>query len=205
VAEEVSWPKKATDGGYVGRVMAALQTIREEEIRAFVDLLVDVRARGGRIFVVGNGGSATTASHMATDLGVGSQRVDAGLRVVSLADNSGVITATGNDLSFEDVFAAQVGLLGEPGDVLIAISASGNSPNLIEAALRAKNLAMTVVGLTGFSGGRLKDIADVSVHVETDNGDYGPAEDSHLVVNHMVTELLRQRVGTGFDIRNLHG
>ncbi len=194
-----------TDGGYIGRVIAALQTIREDEILAFVDLLVDVRERGGRVFIIGNGGSATTASHMATDFGVGSQRVDAGVRVFSLADNSGVITATGNDLSFEDIYAAQVRLLGEPGDVLVAISASGNSPNLVEAALRAKRLGMKVVGLTGFSGGRLREISDVSVHVETETGDYGPAEDAHLVVNHMVTELLRQRVGTASDTRNLHG
>lgn len=196
---------ETTGGGYVSRVIAALQTIREDEILALVDLMVDVRARGGRVFIVGNGGSATTASHMATDFGVGSQRVDAGVRIFSLTDNSGVITATGNDLSFEDIYAAQVQLLGEEGDVLVAISASGNSPNLVEASLRAKHLGMTVVSLTGFSGGRLRDIADVSVHVETENGDYGPAEDAHLVVNHMVTELLRQRVGITSHTRNLHG
>lgn len=192
-------------GGYADRVIAALKSIREDEILAFVELLVEVRARGGRVFIVGNGGSATTASHMATDLGVGSLRVEAGVRAFSLTDNSGVITATGNDLSFEDIYAAQLLLLGERGDVLVAISASGNSPNLIEAALRAKQVGMKVVGLTGFAGGRLKDIADVSVHVETENGDYGPAEDAHLVVNHMVTEILRQRIGTASDTRNLHG
>ena len=194
-----------TAGRYVGRVIGALQTIRDEDIYAFVDLLIAVRARGGQVFIIGNGGSATTASHMATDLGVGSQRIDAGIRVMSLVDNAGVLTATGNDLAFEDVYAAQVRLLGKEGDVLVAISASGNSPNLIEAVWHAKRLGMKVVALTGFAGGRLKDIADVSVHVETENGDYGPAEDAHLVLNHMVTELVRQQVGTASDTRNLHG
>ena len=190
-----------TDGGYVGRVQAALESIRNEQVHAFVDLLIDAR----QVFVIGNGGSATTASHMATDLGVGSQRFGAGIRVTSLVDNAGVITATGNDLSYDDIFSAQVQLLGQAGDVLVAISASGNSQNLIAAAAQAQQLGMKVVGVTGFTGGRLAEMADLSIHVETEVGDYGPAEDVHLVVNHMVTELLRQRLGGLADARNLHG
>jgi len=190
---------------YIKRVLDALQNVREADVLAFVDVLVDARIRDKKVFVIGNGGSAMTASHMATDLGVGSQRFGAGVRVVSLSENSGALTAIGNDASFEDVFSDQVQLLAEEGDVLIAISASGNSPNLVKAVMMARREKLTVVSLTGFSGGRLKELADVAVHVETENGDYGPAEDAHLVVNHMVTELLRLRVGTASDISGLHG
>ena len=190
---------------YIERVLEALQNVREEDVHAFVDVLVDAYIRDKKVFVIGNGGSATTASHMATDLGVGSQRFGAGVRVVSLSDNSGALTAIGNDASFEDVFSEQLQLLAEEGDVLIAISVSGNSPNLVRAAMMARQENLTVVSLTGFSGGRLKELANVAVHVETEIGDYGPAEDAHLVVNHMVTELLRLRVGTASDISGLHG
>lgn len=189
---------------YVGRVIASLRTINEEQIEAFVDLLVAARERDSRVFIIGNGGSATTASHMATDLGVGAQRVGAGIRICSLADNAGVITATGNDLSFGDIYSAQVRLLGLEGDILVVISASGNSPNLIEASEVAKRMGMKLVGVTGFSGGRIKEIADVSIHVHTNTGDYGPAEDAHLVVNHMVTELLRRRLGKSSDTKGDH-
>lgn len=194
-----------TGGGYVARVQAALGTIHEEQVVAFVGILIEAREAERQVFVIGNGGSATTASHMATDLGVGSQRFGAGIRVTSLVDNAGVITATGNDLSYDDIFSAQVQLLGQPGDVLVAISASGNSKNLIAAVAQAHQFGMKVVGITGFTGGRLAEIADLSIHVLTDVGDYGPAEDAHLVVNHMVTELLRQRLGGLVDARNLHG
>jgi D-sedoheptulose 7-phosphate isomerase len=142
---------------------------------------------------------------MATDLGVGSHRCGAGIRAITLTDNSGVVTATGNDLGFEEVFAAQVELLGQAGDLLVVISASGNSPNLLAAVDVAKRQAMTVVGLTGFDGGKLVDVADISIHVNTAMGDYGPAEDAHLAVNHMVTEQLRATFASTADVRDLHG
>lgn len=191
--------------GYLARVGAALETIRDANIDAFVDLLSEVKARGNQVFVIGNGGSAMTASHMAVDLGVGSQRFGAGIRVVSLVDNSAVVTATGNDQAFEEIFAAQIQLLASAGDVLVAISASGNSQNLVRATLLAKEMGLRIVSLTAFSGGQLRDLADISIHVETEPGDYGPAEDAHLVINHMVTERIRSKLGFKSDVRNLHG
>ena len=101
------------------------------------------------------------------------------------------MTALGNDVGFEYTFAKQVQLLGRKDDLLILISASGNSPNLIEAAHEAKKIGMPVVAMTGFDGGRLKQLGDLSIHVSTEVGDYGPVEDAHLAVNHMVTESLR--------------
>jgi D-sedoheptulose 7-phosphate isomerase len=190
---------------YLGRVLEALQSIPMDRVTALVDLLLNARESGHTVLVVGNGGSAATASHMATDLGVGSQRFGCGIRTVSLVDNSAVVTATGNDIGFHDVYAAQVRLLGQPGDILVAISASGDSPNLLQAASEAKRQGLTVVAITGFTGGKLSGMADLSIHVQTAQGDYGPAEDVHLVINHMVTELLRLRVGAAGMSRSLHG
>ncbi len=198
-------PWTEADGTYLGRVLRALQSIPMDRVASFVELLVAARELRRTVFLVGNGGSAATASHMATDLGVGSQRLGVGLRVICLVDNSAVLTATSNDVGFEDVYAAQVRLLGQPGDILVAISASGNSPNLLKVAVEAKEQGLSVVALTGFAGGELAGLADTSIHVPTAHGDYGPAEDAHLVINHMVTELLRLRSGAPQASRSLHG
>lgn len=179
-------------GDYLQRLREALASIDPTRIERLVQLLAEVRRDDRRVFVVGNGGSATTASHMATDLGVGSHRFGCGVRTVSLVDNTGVLTATANDMSFEEVFAAQLRLLADKGDVLVAISASGNSPNVVRAVETARELSMHTVGLSGFDGGKLATSVDLSIHVATAQGDYGPVEDAHLAINHMVTEKLRQ-------------
>jgi len=128
---------------------------------------------------------------MATDLGVGSHKEGCGIRAISLNDNASVLTATANDMGFEQVFVQQLSLLAQSGDVLIAISASGNSPNIVAAAQYARGVGVTVIGLTGFDGGALRGLSDISIHVQTLVGDYGPVEDVHLVVNHMMTEMIR--------------
>lgn len=180
--------------GYLARVLEAIRRIDVTAVESVVDALVSVHERDGQVLIAGNGGSASTASHMATDLGVGSQRRGAGLRAAALTANTAVMTAIANDVAFDAVFAEQVDLLGRPGDVLIVISASGNSPNLIRAIEAARGKNMSTVGITAFDGGTLAKIADQVVHTPTDSGDYGPAEDAHLVVNHMLTELLRARL-----------
>lgn len=192
----VDLPPMASDqpdlGDYLQRLRDALASIDPMQMERVVQLLAEVRRDDRRVFVVGNGGSATTASHMATDLGVGSHRFGCGVRALSLVDNTGVLTATANDISFEEVFAAQLRLLADKGDVLVAISASGNSPNVVRAVETAKELSMHTVGISGFDGGELAKSVDLSVHVATAQGDYGPVEDAHLAINHMVTEKLRQ-------------
>ena len=143
------------------------------------------------VYVVGNGGSATTASHMATDLGVGSLRRSNPVRCISLVDNPGVLTATSNDLDFSSVFSQQIKLLGRRGDVLICFSASGNSVNLIKAVEEAKKIGVLTIGITGFDGGRLKDLCDISIHTPTKVGSYGVVEDIHSTVSHVLTEVIR--------------
>jgi D-sedoheptulose 7-phosphate isomerase len=128
---------------------------------------------------------------MATDLMLGSGLVDPPLRVIALTDNHAVITATGNDLGFDHVFSRQLRHLAKPDDLLITVSASGNSPNVLACVEAAKELGLTTIAFTGFDGGRLATMVDLLVHVPTRQGAYGPVEDVHLMVNHMITEQLK--------------
>jgi D-sedoheptulose 7-phosphate isomerase len=136
---------------------------------------------------------------MATDLGVGSHKEGAGLRAICLSDNASVITATANDISFKRVFAEQIELLATRGDVVILISASGSSPNILEAYESAVSVGSSVIALTGFDGGSLRESAAICVHVPTAQGDYGPVEDVHLMINHMLTEMVRQAPNVGVE------
>ena len=154
-------------------------------------LLEAARLQGRTIFIVGNGGSAATASHFACDLALG-PRSSGGkaYRAISLGDNNALITAAGNDLGYETVFSEQLKTLLAPDDLVLAISASGNSPNIIEAVEYANHIGAMTIGLTGFDGGRLRHIAAEHIHISTPKGDYGPVEDLHLVVNHLISSYL---------------
>jgi len=111
--------------------------------------------------------------------------------VIALTDNQAIITATGNDVSFDQVFSRQLIHLAQRGDILIAVSASGNSPNVLACMDAAKDLGLTTIAFTGFDGGRSAAMADLLVHVPTRIGAYGPVEDVLLMVNHMITEQLK--------------
>ncbi len=179
-------------GDYRDRLVEMASRVDLAAVAAVGALLREARTNGSMVFIAGNGGSATTASHMVTDLMFGRGLTEPGLRVVGLADNQAVITATGNDVSFDEVFARQVRRLSRPGDALILVSASGNSPNIIRAAEEAQSLGVTVIGLTGFDGGQLAGLSDVSIHVPSESGAYGPVEDVHLIINHMLVHLLAE-------------
>ncbi|MBI2762034.1 MAG: SIS domain-containing protein [Chloroflexi bacterium] len=168
----------------------ALRAIDPSAVGRVVDALADTHAHGGNVFLCGNGGSASTASHMAADLAKGAPvgRVT-GLRTVSLTDNVPIITAWGNDVDFSEVFAEQVRNLVRHRDALIAISASGNSPNILRAVEAAELQGAVTIGLCGFGGGRLAEMVDHAVIVTSD--EYGPIEDVHLVLNHAIAESVR--------------
>lgn len=143
------------------------------------------------LFFIGNGGSAATASHMANGFAKGMTGFTGNapwprFRAISLTESVATFTAWANDVSFEDIFSEQLRNLGKSGDLLVAISASGNSLNIIKACQTAKSLGMKVFGLSGFTGGKLSKIADVSL-VIIDN-DYGRVEDIHLMIHHVITE-----------------
>jgi len=184
---------------YLSRIRAAIDGVAPAAIAEAAQLLREARQANALVLIAGNGGSASTASHMATDLGVGSHKEGAGLRAICLSDNASVITATANDISFKRVFAEQIELLATRGDVVILISASGSSPNILEAYESAVSVGSSVIALTGFDGGSLRESAAICVHVPTAQGDYGPVEDVHLMINHMLTEMVRQAPNVGVE------
>lgn len=175
---------------YVQRVCDALRSVALEPVAQLEALLEDARTEGRTVFVFGNGGSASTASHMVNDLSKGTQHAGTPhMRVVGLADNMALITAWGNDSSYDDVFSEQLRTLARPGDVAIAITGSGNSPNVLLGLKTARAMGLHTAGLLGFDGGRALEMLDVAVVVPS--FEYGPVEDIHLVLNHMITTRLR--------------
>ena len=176
---------------YREECIAALHAVDLEAVEAVVKALITIRDSGRTVFVAGNGGSAATASHMATDLMLGSELVDPPLRVFALTDNQAIITATGNDVDFDQIFARQIARLAQPGDLLLVVSASGNSVNIVAGIEIAKAQGVSTVAFTGFDGGQIAKIVDLVVHVQTRKGAYGPVEDVHLSINHMITERLK--------------
>jgi len=178
-------------GEYIGPVQEAISALDCNDIARVAELILDARARGGRVYIAGNGGSAATASHMASDLvRAAAESPGPPLRCHSLADCVPVLTALSNDVDFESSFGLQVEQLIEPGDVLVLISASGQSPNIIAAARAAQKHGASVVGLAGFGGGRLAEIADAAVVVRSH--EYGPVEDIHLLINHLLATVIRR-------------
>jgi D-sedoheptulose 7-phosphate isomerase len=144
------------------------------------------------VFTAGNGGSASTASHLATDIGIGGLNRTQPIKAMSLCDNSAVITASANDNGYQSIFKDQLKTLAKPDDLLVVITASGNSLNLISAIELCKSLGVEVFSLTGFDGGKVRKMTlGKNIHVETPIGSYGIVEDLHLSICHMVTECLR--------------
>ena len=171
--------------------MEAISAVDLVAVAGVADALQAARHAGQTVFIAENGGRAATASHMATDLMLGSQLVDPPLRVVALTDNQAVITATGNDLDSTQIFARPLSRLARSGDLLILVSASGNSPKILACVDVAKALTLSTIGFTGFDGGKLATVVDLLILVPTRKGAYGPVEDAHLAINHMLTEQLK--------------
>lgn len=168
---------------YLGRVLEQLDA---DEIARFIAELFRARDSGGRIYFFGNGGSAATASHFVNDIAIGSRSWERPFRAVCLSDNNAVLTSIANDFGYDRVFVQQLQGHLHPDDLVVAISVSGNSPNVLAAVEYARSCGVRVVSLTGFDGGRLRELADVAVHVPTNVGEYGPAEDAHMILDHLV-------------------
>jgi D-sedoheptulose 7-phosphate isomerase len=177
--------------------LAALRTVLSEMPVAQIDdvgrQLLDCYRRGGTVFLLGNGGSAATASHFACDLSKGT-RNDAipRFRVIALTDNVPLMTAWGNDSSYNRIFAEQLSALIRPGDVVVAISASGNSPNVLEAMQAAREGGARTIAWTGPTGGKVAGLVDTVVRVpaRTIEG----VEDGHMAIAHALTTFLRARL-----------
>lgn len=180
---------------YAGYVADLLTRVDFSAVAKFVEILEEARKTRRTVFFVGNGGSAATASHWANDLSLGT-RVEGmrPFRAVSLTDNVSVLTALGNDRGYADVFVGQLEGLFQAGDVLVAISASGNSPNVLRAIDYANGHGGTTVGFVGFDGGSMKALCHLCIHVETPHGEYGAVEGIHLILEHLLTGYLRARL-----------
>ncbi len=176
--------------GYLGYLSQVFARIDREAVAQFVAALERARAEGATVFFCGNGGSAATASHFQNDLT--RWRTDP-MKVVSLTDNVAVITALGNDYGYDRIFVMQLEPLLSEGDVVVAISASGNSPNVVQAIEFANERGAVTVGLTGFDGGRLGELCEIHVHVPSARGEYGPVEDAHMVLDHLVMSYLWEK------------
>lgn len=174
---------------YFSRLASAIGNLDHSKIVELAATIKKTSSNGGIIWLAGNGGSAVTASHMAVDLSIG-VKPSGTIRAISLADSPASITASGNDVSFDSVFSRQVSALSRPGDLLIVISASGNSKNLVEAVHVARDMGMETSGILGFDGGKLASLVDYPVVTRSDMGDYGVAEDLHLAINHCLKEIL---------------
>lgn len=181
---------------YLDYLRLVLRRLDTAEIGRFIETLLDARERGATIFLIGNGGSAATASHWANDLALGTNAYEHPFRALSLTDNVSVLTALGNDLGYDEIFVRQLRILGKKGDVLVGISASGNSPNLLKAFEHSLSVGIKTIAITGFDGGKMKTMADEGIHVPTAPGEYGPAEDVHMVLNHLVGAYLMRLVRT---------
>jgi D-sedoheptulose 7-phosphate isomerase len=178
---------------YLERLHAAVDAIPRENMNALGETLFRAYRNNKQVFILGNGGSSSTASHMAADLakntiGPNMKR----FRIVSLNDNAAIMTALANDIGYEHVFSEQLTNLVQAGDVLIVVSASGNSPNVIQAMHYARSRSAEVVGLLGFDGGAAAGLSDISLIVPSDH--YGVIEDVHLIINHILVDYFKTRL-----------
>jgi D-sedoheptulose 7-phosphate isomerase len=178
---------------YLKYLTNLISKLDREAIGKFADLLLQSRESGSTTFFLGNGGSASTATHFVNDVSLGSRQFKKPFRAISLCDNQAVITAIANDDGYENIFLQQLQTLAKPGDTIVCISASGNSKNLICAIEYAKKHDIFVVGMTAFDGGYLKENCDLNIHVPTKVGEYGPAEDLHMVVCGLVGSYFRAK------------
>jgi D-sedoheptulose 7-phosphate isomerase len=191
---------KLDAGAFLARVGQELMRIDPAEVRALAELIYDCYRRDRMVFVCGNGGSGSNASHFCEDVGKGTLRREdfdddrkRRVRILSLTDNTPYILAWGNDEGFERVFVEQLKNLAGPGDLLVAISGSGNSPNILRAVEWANAHGMKTFGCTGFSGGKLRKLAQQGLHVPLD--DMGIVETVHLAAFHWVVDDLHRRIG----------
>jgi D-sedoheptulose 7-phosphate isomerase len=182
--------RKTFPSQYLGNLCTVLQSLSLDDLERVLQRLEAAFIERRTVFIVGNGGSAATASHMANDLMLGvAKEGGQGFRVIALTDNVPVITAIANDHHYADIFSTQLRSLGQAGDVLIAISGSGNSPNVVEAVQVAREIGMTTIGFLGMGGGVLKTLMDAMVVVPSN--DYGPIEDVHIVLDHLMTAYFK--------------
>lgn len=176
---------------YFNELKTTLDLIDNHTVDATIEVLHQARLDGRKVFVMGNGGSASTATHFVCDLAKNTRTATLpDYKVIGLSDNMAIVSAYANDDGYENVFSFQLKNLVEEGDVVIGISTSGNSPNVLNGVAAANEAGATTIGFTGFNSGKLGDMVDIEVHVPSDCIEQ--VEDIHLVLEHLVTKVLRE-------------
>ncbi len=179
---------------YLDLVTKAIADLPEEKIEDVVNTLKAAHAEGRQVFLLGNGGSAATATHVAEDLQKGIKETSGKrFKVISLTDSTPLICAWANDKGYDYVFAEQIDSFLEPGDVVVALSGSGNSPNVVKAVERANEMGAITIGWAGYSGGKLASVAQKSIVVNSDN--MQRIEDVHMILGHLVFACLMKECG----------
>lgn len=171
---------------YLKKILDCIDTLQLQSLEAELEF---IREKDSTIFVAGNGGSAATATTMVNDIGfdiIKKTGIKKPFKFFSLTDNNSVITAIANDVGYENIFTSQLRIYYKPGDCLLAISVSGHSANIVNAAKWVKEQGGKVIGFLGFDGGAMKDMCDITLHVPAHLGEYGPVEDAHLILNHIL-------------------
>jgi D-sedoheptulose 7-phosphate isomerase len=180
---------------YRNRIDEILNTVQIEKLVETIELIISTFKTGNTLYVCGNGGSAATATHMQADFGFFTRYFTKFRpKVRALTDNAAMMTAVGNDTSFDDIFVEQLKGHFQSGDILICISASGNSENVLRAASYANENGGTSIGFVGFEGGKLLNTASISLFTPNPKGDYGPIEDVHMIFNHLIVNYLSKDV-----------
>ena len=179
---------------YFSTIKKLLDELDKDSIEAAVNLIESSINGGRHIYIMGNGGSAATASHMANDFSKGIKTgTQKHFKAISLTDNVPLITAIGNDEGYDQIFVNQLKAFMNKGDVVIGISASGNSPNILNALQYAKDNGAKTIGIIGFDGGKAKELVDACIHVKTPYGWYGPVEDIHMIMDHLISGYFNEK------------
>lgn len=177
---------------YLTYLSDLINNLDVEIVERIIEQIERVCHQGKTLYLIGNGGSAATASHYANDLRIGIRAPGKpDLKAVSLADNISLLTALANDEGFDNVFVHQLEGVLSKDDLVMAFSVSGNSQNVIKAILHARMTGTPTIGLTGFDGGRLREIVDLNLHVPTFQGEYGPVEDIFSIIGHLIYSYLK--------------
>jgi D-sedoheptulose 7-phosphate isomerase len=181
---------------YFGRLNEVLNKLDLDALNQCAEHIEKASREGNTLYIIANGGSAGAAAHMVNDFVAGIYQADQPpWRTLCLADNGETVTALGNDAGFDYIFERQLRVHLKPGDLVLAMSVSGNSPNLVCAMDYAKTIGAVTMAFCGMQGGKLKDQCDVVVHIPTTADEYGPAEDSFAVLGHILTGYLGMRRG----------
>ena len=182
--------------GYFRRMAELCGQVDLTAVGRAADALDKARADGAAIYFIANGGSAAIASHWVNDLLVGAQLGDKpGFRAYCPSDNSSSVTAIGNDSCFENIFAAQLRVQLKPGDVVYAMSVSGNSENIVRGLQAARDKGALTIGVAGMGGGRMLELCDIAVHLPCTADEYGPVEDMFSILEHLIAGYLTMRGG----------